>query len=638
MSAFAAFIHLDGRPIDRDRMQRPLAAMVKHGPDGAREIRVGSAGFAHRLLAITQADNHETQPLSDPAGDLVFAGNVRLFNREDVAAALGVDALELPTTSDGQLAFSAYRKWGPECVDRMIGDFGFIVWNRHNGEIFAATDPFSRKPVFYHLDATRFIAASTIGGITCHPEVPLDLDARRFAALAICYLQQSGRTHFQTVRYVPAGHTMRVHAGQAQFARYWHPDQTAPLKLTDRGAYAEAYRALLDQVTRQHLEGIGKVALMFSGGLDSSSLAAIAKPALQAQQRDLVCFTGVAPADLANVQHDARRWAELVGTHLDLDVHFITSEDKSLLGDPISDVRHGERLPWHLFGIYNWIYDAARQAGASIIVDGLAGDYGASVKAQGAFLPALKRGDLVSAFRDARTEWRHRGRQFIPKYAARTTLELIAPNLLAWIQQRFRGRGLKNWLSPLKPDFVVQSGLRSDLEQGLNFYYQNQKPLGARALMLMNIQAASAEPWNLVDYQTEHFGLESRQPYTDRRLIEFALASPEDQHFEAGWNRALLRNAMKADLPRELIWRTESNSMAIPDVPQRMLQAKSALLDLSHELEQSAPFSDGFDWAYIRQTLADYDGSGGSATLDKTLRASLAISAAQMAKIVSGRN
>src|SRR5690606_31505295 len=123
----------------------------------------------------------ERQPLL--AGELALAADARLDNRPELGRSLGLDAAQLAATSDSGLILAAYRRWGTDCLSRLLGDYAFLLWDGGRGELFAARDPLGARGLSYTRTAGRvFVFASDVAHLLAYPDVRPALNESRVAA------------------------------------------------------------------------------------------------------------------------------------------------------------------------------------------------------------------------------------------------------------------------------------------------------------------------------------------------------------------------------------------------------------------------------------------------------------------------
>ena len=175
---------------------------------------------------------------------------------------------------DEELILSAYEKWGEDCVKHLTGDFAFAIWDERSQRLFCARDHFGVKPFFYTYIDGNFNFSSTLNDL--RPGV-----SNRLNEIAIGdYLlfgvnQDNSTTIFQDIQRLPPGHTLTLANNEITIRRYWTPSLTAEVRYRDSQSYVEHFSELLSRAVRDRLH-TDRVAISMSGGLDSTSLAAIA--------------------------------------------------------------------------------------------------------------------------------------------------------------------------------------------------------------------------------------------------------------------------------------------------------------------------------------------------------------------------
>src|SRR5580693_5092322 len=123
MSGLCGIVRFDGRPVADQDISRQMQALSGLGADRAKRWRSGAVGMGALLTRVTHEDAYDAQPLRDPARDLTLVCDVRLDNREALAAALDIAPDVLSAMADSALLFAAFKAWGAGCAERMIGDF-----------------------------------------------------------------------------------------------------------------------------------------------------------------------------------------------------------------------------------------------------------------------------------------------------------------------------------------------------------------------------------------------------------------------------------------------------------------------------------------------------------------------------------
>jgi asparagine synthase (glutamine-hydrolysing) len=250
MSGICGIIRFDGGPVEARDLDRQITRLEHLGPDRTRTSCAGPVGLGHLMMRITHEDAFDVQPLHD--ADLTLVADLRLDNREELAAALSIDAAALSDMPDSALLFAAYKKWGADCVGRLIGDFAFAVWDNDKKTLTLARDHMGQRHVFYHQGEGFFAFASEIKGLWALPQAPRVLLEDRVAqALLFDEPTEVGATDYEGIRAVPGGTVMTIAAdGETASRRYWEPHADPVHEGRDEAYYIETYRKGVDRSRR----------------------------------------------------------------------------------------------------------------------------------------------------------------------------------------------------------------------------------------------------------------------------------------------------------------------------------------------------------------------------------------------------
>jgi asparagine synthase (glutamine-hydrolysing) len=186
------------------------------------------------------------------------------------------------TASDARLALAAYRAWGTDCVAHLTGEFAFSLWDGAQRHLFCARDRFGVRPLVYTSTPHGFAWASDPAGLLALPEVDRALEPDALADfLLFAYRRDPAGTPYRALRQVPPAHTLLIESsGRVLLRRYWSPAELdlGPTR-DDAATHVERVReALARAVTDRTREG--NVAILLSGGLDSTSILASATVAV----------------------------------------------------------------------------------------------------------------------------------------------------------------------------------------------------------------------------------------------------------------------------------------------------------------------------------------------------------------------
>jgi asparagine synthase (glutamine-hydrolysing) len=553
MSAIAGFWHQGGQPARPEDLRLMLHRLSHRGPHGTGAWCRGSVALGHHLLHTTPESLGETLPLVGRGG-LVLTADARLDNRQDLIAALAATDRPEHDAPDSALILAAYRTWGVRCVEHLLGDFAFALWDDAKGHLFCARDHFGVKPFYYHRQPGRLFAFATeIKGILALPDVPRRLNETRVADYLQWSFDDQEITFYEGIVRLPPAHTLLVTREGLSLRRYWSLDPERELRLGSDRAYAEAFQDVFTQAVQCRLRSTSPVGSSLSGGLDSSSIVCTARDLLRRQSRAPLHTFSLRFDDLPECDESPFIDAVLGGG--DLVPHRIRGDRLSPLEELDRYLTFEDGASWVFNMCLHWaMHRSAAEHGVRVFLDGLGGD---EVVCHGiGHLPELvRRGRLLELAVSVIRLGRHFGQppmRILRRQAIRPVLPPAALRL--WAARR---GGLPPGPGPSPVRSLVARTLaeRVGLEQRLRFL-DGVRPPAPRTLrgshytaLLAGINSAGFES---IDPVAAAFSLEPRYPFYDTRLVEFCLALPGEQKLRWGWSRFILRQAMAGTLPERV--------------------------------------------------------------------------------------
>ena len=248
-----------------------LAAIRHRGPDGEGTWRAkdGRASMAHARLAIIDLSESGTQPMLSADGGSVIAFNGEIYNYKELAPRV---QKALRSTSDTEVLVELMRSRGPEAIRLLRGMFSFAYWD--GDELLLVRDRLGIKPLFYAASSTRIAAASELEALVAMGVTQRRIDLRAIDDYLTYLYVPPPRTGIIGCQEVPPGHLIRWRPGRdAVLERYWSVPTQAPHPVSARQT-----RDAIEDAVRCHLVSDTPVGVFLSGGLDSSSLVALAAP------------------------------------------------------------------------------------------------------------------------------------------------------------------------------------------------------------------------------------------------------------------------------------------------------------------------------------------------------------------------
>ena len=550
MSGIAGIIHFDGRPVAPGQIESMTAAMDYRGPDGIGHWVGGSVALGQCMLRTTTESLEEIQPLANEDASLILVMDGRIDNWEDLRRELLGRNARLRTRADAELFLRAYEAWGEKCLAHIDGDFAVAIWDTRTRSLFCARDRVGNRQFHYHWNGCSFAFATDLHPVLNLPWVPEHVDEDTLAEyLATDWLTIDTTLWQRIKRLKPAQHISVSGTGKLQFVEYWAPDPFAVLPCTSDEDYIAYYGELFTDVVRRTLRSHRPLAIEVSGGLDSSSIFAVAMQ-LRSNGRLLAPSTDGYTLDFSGDLHaDELHYALQVGRHYNTPIHAVPPAFPPL--DWYSDIaRRFRAFPDFPNGaMHQGIVEQAHEAGSRVLVSGTGGDEWTGGGMHYAEALQSRRWDLV------RCLWGKERQAFgLPKAGARLlrqgVISLLPDNTKRSLREARdiairRGAIRRDWLTP---------ELRQRLES-LRRVTRDSQPGKPVARLGQHRQHGHVHGpyWQFSKTSMERrlavSGLEWRQPYWNYRIIEFAFATPEYVRNRLDQNKYLQRQVMRGLLP-----------------------------------------------------------------------------------------
>ena len=556
--AFFGVLQSDLGPVNPADLYAMDRALAPWGPDGGGLHCSGPLGLGARLLKVTLEDEFEVLPLID--GPHWLVARVRLDNRLDLCTKLGIkNSANLP---DSRLLLEAYRKYGRDCVQHLMGDWSFALWDNSTQSLLIARDASGNTGVYYHWDGQRLAFANGIKGILALHGFEKEIEPLVLAGILTVYVdpEASDASIYKGIKKLLPGHLMLIRNGRLDIHRWWQPESLEPKPYRRISDCYEEFLALYDEVVGECLRvGHGSVAATLSGGLDSGSVVALASPRLQAQGKSLMAFVHAPfyePTLAGNTRTgDELELAQLTANHVgNSRVVPVRSSDKTLLWG-MQQALNVHDMPGHAANHYFWLFDIQQQAqllGAKVLLTGQMGNATVSFGGDGNLWPSLWKGHWLAATQTLLTEqtglW--------PALKRRIIKPVVWPALSQW--RRWRADGPHPWseYSYMAPALANNLGLRQRMQlagfdptfatagnpQGLQKRKFRLGTAGRDFAGAVWMEAGAA------------YGLDVRDPTRDRRIVEFCWRAHDEAFWANGKMRGLIRQGMQGRLPDPVMY------------------------------------------------------------------------------------
>jgi asparagine synthase (glutamine-hydrolysing) len=510
-----------------------------------------------RIVGIINLDGTPVDRFDQP---LTITADARIDAREELIEELKGKLPPKQLSNDAQLILHAYEAWGEDCVKHLIGDFAFAIWDSRSRRLFCARDHFGVKPFFYARIGNSFLFSNTLNALRQDGRISNALNEIAIGDYLLFGVNQDlSTTTFKDIQRLPPSHSLTICKESITIRRYWTPVSSSVARFRDRSSYVERFSELLSRAVEDRLRD-NRVTVSMSGGLDSTSVAAIARERLgndSSLQACTVIYDHLIP-------DQERYYSAAAANHLGIPINYVIA-DRFLLFDEQVPGDMDQPEPFLLSPLTAQFHGLLRLCAAHgrVALTGWDGD----------------------SFMNELQPWRFKIRTRIKRILGKRPDDPLLPE---WIDESFAKRtNLRDRLkqSSTNPDYPANS--------------VEARPSAMRAL--------NSKLWTSIfegyDPGATKLDLEVRHPLIDVRLVEFLLGLPA-----VPWcvNKHILRVAMKDRLPAVVVNRPKTALAGDPAL-QISRHAGVRWLD-SFEVN---PQLKGFVNLKLRQTIADEQTSDG---------------------------
>lgn len=550
MCGILAVLQFDNKPIDRASVIRMRDTMIHRGPDGEGVYLDESVALAHRRLAIIDLSEGGRQPMKNEDGSIVLVFNGEIYNYVELREDLKKKGHRFFSTSDTEVILRQYEEDGEGCLAKFNGMFGFVLWDRRRKKLFAARDRLGIKPIYYYADRDRMIFASEIKAILEDRSVPREPDDRALYDYLFASRVLGDKTMFKNIRELEPGHSISIDQVKksVEVKKYWDIHYNYRYDRTEADV-REELSGLLDDAVKVHCRSDAPFGAHLSGGLDSSTMVALASR----YKKPLKTFS-IKFSDDKHV--DETRYAKMVAKH-------VGAEYIESMPSGIEMIRLFPFLIWHMdtpmANVGGFSYFTVSQLAQKHVKVALTGHGGdelfAGYPAQ--FQASYGRTDMFSLPSTGKegSSWKRRLVGGLYR-SIRNTFSKGEKSLLeeTWIQLHCHSG---------RPDLFFEN----DLVRRLGGYSPEEaylKPLREaatdRALdqcLYHDLRVYLPSLLHLEDRASMALSIESRVPYLDHRIVEFLATVPPEQKVKNLQPKYLMRQAASAMLPDEVWQRKE---------------------------------------------------------------------------------
>lgn len=276
MCGITGIFNLNNEPVSGELCQTMTRVLAHRGPDGEGVWTSGPVGLGHRRLAILDLSETGNQPMVSFDGQVVLSYNGEVYNYRELRAELESAGYRFRGSSDTEVVLNALHCWERNAVQRFNGMFAFAAWFVKERRLLLARDRYGIKPLYFRDNSEVFLFGSEIKAIQQHPSFKFKVSNDALTEYFSFQNIFSDLTLFDGVKLLPAGHFMEVRQGKGcgEPQKYWDFDFN-PLPMSQQEAETELHRLFEKAVDRQLVSDV-EVGAYLSGGMDSGGITCVA--------------------------------------------------------------------------------------------------------------------------------------------------------------------------------------------------------------------------------------------------------------------------------------------------------------------------------------------------------------------------
>jgi asparagine synthase (glutamine-hydrolysing) len=557
MCGIAGFVSSDRLDLDAPRRVARMRDVITHrGPDDCGSHCDAQAALGHRRLSIVDLRNGQ-QPLSNERRDVWVIFNGEIYNHALVRRELESRGHVYRTRSDTETIVHAYEEWGDECVDRFNGMFAFAVWDQPRRRLLLARDRLGIKPLYWAHRGNLLLFGSEIKAILAsglvEPEARLSALPEFFATRSTA----GAKTLYAGILKLLPGHRLVFENGDVHISQYWDVPvgERNHGKLNASDVVAEFSELLTESVRRQLMSDV-PLGVFLSGGLDSSAIAAtMARLRREPIETFSVAFEEQSCSELSY----SRAVTDAIGARR----HEVVVTERDFFDALPRLVWHEDEPIAHPSSVPLYFVSSLARRHVTVVLTGEGSD------------------ELLAGYaRYPRIAWNWRAGALYERAVPAPIRSAIANRVIPGLPERLARYARRSFLADQSPEgmvfdsfgsvrlaeqqALVSPALRENATAGQAYaaslaYFERPGKASTLLdrLLYADIKTYLVELLMKQDQMSMAASIESRVPFLDHTLVEFAARLPDAWKLSGWTTKRVLREAMKSVLPETILNRSK---------------------------------------------------------------------------------
>lgn len=532
----------------------------------------------------------------------IVAADVILDNRGELFSALGIHPSRRFHMTDTMLIARAFEKWQEKTPYYLNGDYAFIIWDEHTQTLYCARDFSGTRSLYFHLFQGGIAVSTTIQPLLDLPGVERELDQRWIAEyLTIPNMIEAldmQRTPYAHIRQVPPSHFMKAAKDNVVLKQYQRLNPDYEIKLKTNQEYEEAFLHILNVAVRDRMRTTGSVGSHLSGGLDSTTVTALAAKEARGQVHTYSMLPLSSYQDWTNPRLIADE-SEYIQAFLEqtdnLEPHAYRFENKNLYSD-LSEHLQMIETPFKFLTNFFWLtgfHEEAKKHGVTTMLNGARGNYSISYGSVPIVYDYFER-ELRAL------NWLKLNKEltsFCNNY--QTGKREVLPAMFKKLLHK------KNFANEEFPSFINKEFAK---KMNVDFIPKDRffsTKVGEEERRKMHfLQPFTWNKSGVADTKMSlQTGIWNRDPTNDARVVQFCLSIPEEQYSYGGLDRSLIRRSTKALLPEKIRMNLKYRGYQAADTIERLQYEWQTILQELKALEQDEMMQEWLDMDIFRKCI-----------------------------------
>lgn len=531
------------------KTRQVMQAIAHRGPDGEGLFvsKDGRISFGHKRLAIIDP-NLAAQPMNFVERGLTITFNGCIYNYIELRAELQGHDYHFKTNSDTEVILKAYAHWGTECVKKFNGIWAFAIWDAHQHILFCSRDRMGVKPFFYFLKKELFLFCSEIKGILQSGFYQAEVNHEALQNYLAFQFYMEDETLFKGVKELKPGYNLIFKGRNCIVESYWDMKEICEVNKTESEFTEELENILTDSI-RLNLRADVKIGAFLSGGLDSSAIVCYAKKLMP--HLDLKIFSG---AFNEGSLYDETKYSKIIAQETGYE-HTISYFNE------IDFAKNIQKIIWHMdqpqagpgvFPQYLISKEASKQV--KVVLGGQGGDevFVGYVRYLMLMLSRKFKGVNIEA-----ETLKIKSNPYLRNYenTFMNFMKKVNSGVLQYPE---------NYFHLINKNACFEEGLYKNSVSQFMRLFSSLAGAGLKKALLFDLKTNLKALLAIEDRVTMAFGLESRVPLLDYRIVEWMLSIPEKIFFKNQEPKFLFKQAIKHCVPEKILNRQDKMGFPVP--------------------------------------------------------------------------